>query len=184
MMQTYNYVSNITDYIHNADYRPILAYKVVDVEVAVPVTEQDDYGSIVRHAISLCRAEVLSWATQGHFPFNGTLGFRFIKNSNAILSSALGNTHTVLVEMSNYYHTDLFEQFANSLYGKYLLAFSGARPHGPKGSSTWPPTQPPCVKRLGSSWTTFGSFVKSRALTQTTCSSTISLWLFLSRAVS
>lgn len=131
----YDYVSNITDYLHNSDWRPMLAYKVSDIEIAAEI---DEGFSVVRKAILICQEHVNEWARSGRYPFNGVLGFRFIKNSAATLSQARGNTMTALIEISSYYKTDLFEPFSGELMQSLMSQLSNARVHWAKGFQFMP----------------------------------------------
>lgn len=135
LLPMYNYVSNITDYLHNSDWRPILAYKVSDIEVAVST---DPSFSQVRKAVLICQEHVQKWAKAGRYPFNGVLGFRFIRNSDATLSAARGNQYTALIEISSYFKTDLFETFSGELIQALIDQLPGARIHWAKGFQFMP----------------------------------------------
>nr|WP_315463682.1 FAD-binding protein [uncultured Rhodoferax sp.] len=135
LLPLYDYVSDITDYLHNADWRPLLAYKVSDIEVAVEI---DDGFDVVRKAMLICQQKVEAWAQAGKYPFNGCLGFRFIQNSAATLSPARGNTCTALIELSSYFQTDLFEVFAADLMQTYMEELPKARVHWAKGFQFMP----------------------------------------------
>ncbi|MFT6915363.1 MAG: FAD/FMN-containing dehydrogenase [Motiliproteus sp.] len=134
-LPVYDYVSNITDYLHNADWRPILAYKVSDIEIAVEI---DEGFANVRKAVLICQEQVNEWAEAGRYPFNGVLGFRFIESSAAILSPARGNKYTALIEISSYYKTDLFEEFSGRLVQILMDELPNARAHWAKGFQFMP----------------------------------------------
>lgn len=126
-----DYVAKITHYVHCSDYRFFLdSYKISDIEVVFDVDEQFD---TVRQAFEIGRRKVEEWAAAGRYPLNITLGFRFIKDSDAILSSARGNSISCMVEIFSYYHTDLFETFAGELASAWLAALPRARTHWAKG---------------------------------------------------
>lgn len=154
ILPLYNYVSNITDYLHNSDYHPILAYKVSDIEIAIEI---DEGFNSVRKAILLTQQRVTEWQKAGLYPFNGALGFRFIKNSNATLSQARGNNYTALVEFISYYKTDLFEKFAGELVQDLIDELPNARPHWAKGFQFMPDTVVYVQKSFGEQLSEFNS---------------------------
>ncbi len=126
-----DYVAKITHYVHCSDYRFFLdSYKITDIEVVFDVDERFD---AVRQAFAIGQQMVAQWAAAGRYPLNITLGFRFIKDSDAILSSARGNTISCMVEIFSYYRTDLFETFAGELASAWLAALPRARTHWAKG---------------------------------------------------
>ncbi len=147
LLPLYNYVSNITDYLHNSDYHAILAYKVSDIEIAIEI---DEGFNSVRKAVMLTQQRVKEWQNAGLFPFNGALGFRFIKNSDAILSQARGNKYTALVEFISYFKTDLFEKFSGELVQELIDELPKARPHWAKGFQFMPETIKYVQKSFGS----------------------------------
>lgn len=131
----YEYVSDITDYLHNADWRPLLAYKVSDIEIAIEI---DEGFNDVRKALLLCQEKTNEWARAGKYPFNGVLGFRFINNSAATLSPARGNTYTALIEISSFFKSDLFQMFSGELMETLMVELPKARVHWAKGFQFMP----------------------------------------------
>jgi len=130
MLDPGDYVAAVTHYIHNADYGFFLdRYRLVDVEVAFEIDERFDS---VRRAFAICAERVEAWRAQGRYPLNSTLGFRFIKNSEAILSSCHGNERTCLVELFSYHDTPLFAEFAAEVLSAWLDALPRARVHWAK----------------------------------------------------
>jgi FAD binding domain-containing protein/D-arabinono-1,4-lactone oxidase len=126
-----DYVAKITHYVHCADYRFFLdSYKISDIEVIFEIDEKFDS---VRKAFAIAAAKINQWAAAGRYPLNVTLGFRFIKNSDATLSPARGNRYTCMVEIFSYYRTDLFETFAGELATAWMTELPRARPHFAKG---------------------------------------------------
>lgn len=126
-----DYVAKVTHYIHCADYRFFLdAYKISDIEVIFEIDERFDS---VRKAFAIASAKIDQWATAGRYPINVTLGFRFIKDSDATLSPARGNRYTCMVEVFSYHRTDLFETFAGELATAWMTELPRARPHFAKG---------------------------------------------------
>jgi hypothetical protein len=126
-----DYVAKITHYVHCADYRFFLdSYKISDIEV---IFEIDDRFDSVRNAFAIAAAKIDQWAAAGRYPLNVTLGFRFIKDSDALLSPARGNRITCMVEIFSYHRTDLFETFAGELATEWMAELPRARPHFAKG---------------------------------------------------
>jgi hypothetical protein len=70
-------------------------------------------------------------AAQGEFPFNLTLNARFIRNSSALLSPALGNGHTCFIEVLSYCSTPGWANFS-AIVAREWMKLPGARPHWPK----------------------------------------------------
>lgn len=139
MMGLYNYVCNITDYLHNADYSPILPYKILDIEFAFDIDEE---FNDVRKAFLVCMERVEQWQQAGFYPLNGGMGFRFTKNSDATLSAARGNRYTAWMEFDSFYKTDLFEEFAGQLVQDLLHELPNSRPHWAKGFQFMPEAIP------------------------------------------
>jgi FAD/FMN-containing dehydrogenase len=156
IMPLYNYVSNITDYLHNADWSAILGFKVADIEISVEIDEEFE---VVRKIIMITQEHVERWARAGHYPFNGVLGFRFIKNSNATLSQARGNRMTAMVEFDAFYKTPLFEQFSGELCQALMDECPRARPHWAKGFQFMPDAVSYVRKSFGSQ---LKQFMKAR----------------------
>lgn len=139
MMALYDYVCNITDYLHNTDYSPILPYKILDIEFAFDIDEEFDD---VRKAFRICTKRVEQWQQAGFYPLNGAMGFRFTKNSDATLSPARGNRYTAWLEFDSFYKTDLFEEFAGQLVQDLLHELPNARTHWAKGFQFMPEAVP------------------------------------------
>jgi len=130
MLDSRDYVSSITHYVHCADYGFFLqSYRLIDIEAVFEVDENFD---AVRLAFDIGVQKVAEWAARGHYPLNVTLGFRFIKNSEALLSSCHGNTITCMVEVFSYHNTPLFEEFSKELLTAWLDALPRARTHWAK----------------------------------------------------
>lgn len=147
MMALYDYVCDITDYLHNTDYSPILPYKILDIEFGFDIDEEFNE---VRKAFLICIQRVEQWQKAGFFPLNGSMGFRFIKNSEATLSPAKGNTYTAMMEFDSFYKTDLFEEFAGQLVQDLLHEMPRARPHWAKGFQFMPEAIPNMKRVFGS----------------------------------
>lgn len=157
MMGLYDYVCNITDYLHNTDYNPILPYKILDIEFAFDIDEE---FNDVRKAFLICVKRVEQWQQAGFYPFNGAMGFRFTKNSHAILSAAKGNTYTAWMEFDSFYKTDLFEEFAGQLVQDLLQELPNARPHWAKGFQFMPEAIPNMKHAFGSQLSEFNALKK------------------------
>ena len=145
-LPVYDYVSNINDYIHNADWHSIISAKVLDIEIAISI--DDDFKS-VKKAFKICQDAVNKWSAANLYPFNGTLGFRFISHSDAVLSPANGNTRTALVEISSFYRSPLFQQLSGELIQQLINELPNARPHWAKGFGFMPESIPYLRRSFG-----------------------------------
>ena len=135
LMPYYDYVANITDYLHNSDYYSIMQSKVADIEIIFDI---DDGFNSVKKCFMLFKESVEAWATSGLYPMNGSLGFRFIKNSDCTISPARGNTYSCLAELTSFFKTNLFEQFSGELCKAWIRELPNARPHWAKGFQFMP----------------------------------------------
>lgn len=125
-----NYISKITHYLHNADYGFLLdRYRLLDIEVVFDI---DESFESVRRAFAIAAEKIHQWQKIGEYPLNSTLGFRFIKNSEALLSSCRGNTYTCMVEIFSYHKTSNFSAFAGELAAAWMKELPKARPHWAK----------------------------------------------------
>lgn len=125
-----NYVSTITHYVHCADYGFLLdRYKLIDIEAVFEIDESFD---AVRRAFQIGVEKVQEWEAKGQYPLNVTLGFRFIRNSSALLSSCRGNVHTAMIELFSYHKTPLFAEFAGEILEAWLDELPRARTHWAK----------------------------------------------------
>lgn len=130
MLDPGDYVAAITHYVHCADYGFFLdRYKLLDIEAVFDI---DDNFDSVRRAFAITAQKVEEWAARGQFPLNSTLGFRFIKNSDALLSSCRGNRTTCMVELFSYHKTPLFAEFAAEVLQAWLAELPRARTHWAK----------------------------------------------------
>jgi len=130
MLDPGDYVSSITHYIHNADYGFFLdRYKLIDTEVAFEIDESFD---AVRRAFAIAARKIDEWKARGQYPLNVTLGFRFIKNSDALLSSCHGNQRSCLAEIFSYHKTPFFAEFAGEVFSAWLDELPRARVHWAK----------------------------------------------------
>ncbi|MFZ6862472.1 D-arabinono-1,4-lactone oxidase [Undibacterium sp. Ji67W] len=159
MMSLYDYVCNVTDYLHNTDYSPILPYKILDIEFAFNIDEE---FNDVRKAFRICIERVEKWQQAGLYPLNGAMGFRFTKNSDATLSPAKGNTYTAWMEFNSFYKTDLFTEFAGQLVQDLLHELPQARPHWAKGFQFMPETIPNMKHAFGAQLNEFNA-LKAKA---------------------
>ncbi|MDE1167794.1 MAG: FAD-binding protein [Pseudomonas sp.] len=147
MLDPGDYVASITHYVHCADYGFFLdRYRLVDIEVVFDIDEQFDS---VRRAFAITAAKVDEWKARGQYPLNATLGFRFIRNSEALLSSCLGNTHTCMVELFSYHKTPLFEEFAADILTAWMAELPRARTHWAKAFQYLPDAPATMRKAFG-----------------------------------
>jgi hypothetical protein len=148
-----DYVSRITHFLHNGDYRFFLdRYKLSDIEVVFDIDENFDS---VRKAFEITAQKVEQWKSMGRYPLNATLGFRFIKNSAALLSPARDNTYTCMIEIFSYYKTDLFEVFAGEVATAWMKELPRARPHWAKGFQFMPEAIPLMREAFGEQFAEF-----------------------------
>lgn len=130
MLDPGDYVSSVTHYIHCADYGFFLdTYKLIDIEAVFEIDENFD---AVRLAFEIARRKVAEWASRGQYPLNVTLGFRFIRNSTAVLSSCRDNGMTCMAEVFSYHKTPLFKEFAAELLDAWMGELPKARTHWAK----------------------------------------------------
>src|SRR5262245_36826390 len=99
-----NVVEPISNAIHYQDFIELL--KVANTEFAIPVASdfrnvQQAWQSVVEMTYAL--------AARGQYPFNLTLNARFVRDSQALLSPALGNEHTCFIEVLSYHKTPGWE---------------------------------------------------------------------------
>jgi L-gulonolactone oxidase len=147
MLDPGDYVSSVTHYVHCADYGFFLdRYRLLDIEVVFDIDEQFDS---VRRAFALTAAKVDEWKARGQYPLNSTLGFRFIRNSDALLSSCRGNTHTCMVELFSYHKTPLFEAFAAEILSTWMAELPRARTHWAKAFQYLPDAPAAMRKAFG-----------------------------------
>ncbi|MDM0110829.1 FAD-binding protein [Variovorax sp. J22R133] len=136
MLDPGDYVSSITHYVHCADYGFFLdRYRLLDIEVVFDIDEEFDS---VRRAFALTAAKVDEWKVRGQYPLNSTLGFRFIRNSDALLSSCRGNTRTCMAELFSYHKTPLFAEFAAEVLSVWMAELPRARTHWAKAFQYMP----------------------------------------------
>lgn len=148
MLDPGDYVAKITHYVHCADYGFFLdSYKLLDVEI---VFEIDDSFDSVRRAFAIAQEKIEQWAKNGKYPLNSTLGFRFIKNSDALLSSCRGNKYTCMAEIFSYHKTDQFREFAGELMEAWLKELPNGRQHWAKAFQFTPHAVPAIRASLGS----------------------------------
>lgn len=147
MLDPGNYVSRITHYLHNADYAFLLdRYRLLDIEVVFDIDEEFDS---VRRAFAIAQEKIDAWAARGQYPLNSTLGFRFIRNSDALLSSCRGNTRTCMVEIFSYHRTEQFSAFAGELSAAWMRELPNARPHWAKAFQFMPKAVPMLKEAFG-----------------------------------
>jgi hypothetical protein len=148
MLDPGDYVSKITHYLHNADYGFLLdRYRLLDIEVVFDIDESFD---TVRRAFAIAAEKVEQWQKNGQYPLNSTLGFRFIKNSDALLSSCKGNTYTCMAEIFSYHKTNQFDVFAGELVEAWLKELPNGRPHWAKAFQYTPNAVPAIREAFGS----------------------------------
>lgn len=130
MLDPGDYVSTVTHYIHCADYGFFLdTYRLLDIEAVFDIDVNFDS---VRLAFEIGERKINEWQSRGLYPVNSTLGFRFIRNSDALLSSCRGNTRTCMVEIFSYHKTPGFSEFAADVLTAWLDALPRARIHWAK----------------------------------------------------
>lgn len=157
MLDPGDYVSKITHYLHCADYGFLLdRYRLLDIEIVFEIDESFDS---VRRAFDIAAEKVEEWRKNGKYPLNSTLGFRFIKNSDALLSSCRGNTYTCMAEIFSYHKTDLFDVFAGELVEAWMKALPKGRLHWAKAFQ-YVPGGPPAIRAAFGSQ--FSDFLKVR----------------------
>jgi hypothetical protein len=148
MLDPGDYVSKITHYLHNADYGFLLdRYRLLDIEVVFDI---DESFHNVRRAFAIAEEKIEQWQKKGQYPLNSTLGFRFIKNSDALLSSCRGNTYTCMVEIFSYHKTDQFSAFAGELAAAWMKELPNGRPHWAKAFQFTPNAVPVIRESFGS----------------------------------
>ncbi|WP_028223603.1 FAD-binding protein [Paraburkholderia oxyphila] len=153
MLDPGNYVSKITHYLHCADYGFLLdRYRLLDIEV---VFEIDKSFDTVRRAFAIAAEKVEEWQKNGKYPLNSTLGFRFIKNSDATLSSCRGNAYTCMAEIFSYHKTDEWAIFAGELVHAWMKELPRARLHWAKAFQYVPDTVAAIREAFGSQMTEF-----------------------------
>jgi len=147
MLDPGDYVSSITHYVHCADYGFFLdRYRLLDIEVVFDIDQQFDS---VRRAFAITAAKVDEWKARQQYPLNSTLGFRFIRNSEALLSSCRGNTYTCMVELFSYHKTPLFEAFAAEILTAWMAELPRARTHWAKAFQYLPDAPAAMRKAFG-----------------------------------
>jgi hypothetical protein len=119
-------VEPISNAIHYQDF--IERLKVANTEFAIPVAS--DFEN-VKHAWQVVIDITNALAATGQYPFNLTLNARFVRNSEALLSPALGNEHTCFIEVLSYYNTPGWTRFS-AMVAREWMKLPGARPHWPK----------------------------------------------------
>jgi hypothetical protein len=142
-------VEPVSNAIHYQDFIEFL--KVANTEFAIPVSS--DFGS-VKHAWQTVVELTDALAANGRYPFNLTLNARFIRNSNALLSPALGNEHTCFIEVLSYYKTPGWALFSAAVAQQWMK-LPGARPHWPKEFQQIPGIIPFIRRALGSNLSRF-----------------------------
>lgn len=119
-------VVDIVDAVHYQKW--IERMKVECTEFAIPV--DPDFAQ-VRRAWNTVLEALQDHACQGRYPFNLTLNARFIKGSQALLSPAVGRSHTCYIEILSYFKTPGWRQFAVAVAREWMK-LPGARPHWAK----------------------------------------------------
>jgi hypothetical protein len=142
-------VEPISNAIHYQDFIELL--KVANAEFAIPVAA--DFRN-VKQAWRAVVGITNALAARGQFPFNLTLNARFIRNSEALLSPALGNEHTCFIEVLSYFKTPGWELFSAAVAREWMK-LPGARPHWPKEFQQIPGIIPFLRGALGSNLTRF-----------------------------
>jgi hypothetical protein len=142
-------VEPISNAIHYQDFIELL--KVANTEFAIPVAS--DFSN-VKQAWYAVVAMTNALAARGQYPFNLTLNARFIRNSTALLSPALGNEHTCFIEVLSYSKTPGWELFSAAVAREWMK-LPGARPHWPKEFQQIPGIIPFLRGALGSNLNRF-----------------------------
>jgi len=142
-------VEPISNAIHYQDFIELL--KVANTEFAIPVAP--DFGN-VQQAWQTVVDLTYALAAKGQYPFNLTLNARFVRNSQALLSPALGNEHTCFIEVLSYNKTPGWEQFSAAVAQEWMK-LPGARPHWPKEFQQIPGIIPFIRSALGSNLSRF-----------------------------
>src|SRR5262245_5605639 len=99
-----NVVEPISNAIHYQDFIELL--KVANTEFAIPVAS---HFRNVQQAWQTVVGMTYALAARGQYPFNLTLNARFVRDSQALLSPALGNEHTCFIEVLSYHKTPGWE---------------------------------------------------------------------------
>jgi FAD/FMN-containing dehydrogenase len=119
-------VEPVSNAIHYQDFIELI--KVANTEFAIPVTSNfENVKQAWQAVVDVADAE----AARGRYPFNLTLNARFTRNSEALLSPALGNEHTCFIEILSYARTPGWEGFSAAVAREWMK-LPGARPHWPK----------------------------------------------------
>ena len=100
-------VEPISNAIHYQDF--IERIKVANAEFAIPVSS--DFQN-VKQAWQTVVDMTDALAARGEYPFNLTLNARFTRNSECLLSPALGNEHTCFIEILSFAPTPGWEEFS------------------------------------------------------------------------
>jgi len=122
-----DYVQLLGDAIHYQKHLDDLV--VGDMEFCFDIKD-DDFSPIVQ-AWYIVIDRVKEHQKKGNYPLNIALEMRFIKNSEALLSPAVGNTLSCYMEILSGIHTPGFEAFEHEIALEWMK-IPGSRPHWAK----------------------------------------------------